>query len=126
MCSLLKIWNLNKYNGVLGIFNCQGAGNWPCLEQVVRVEVSAEVSGKVTPADIEYFDEVSGKLWTGDCAVYSFAKGRIIHLAFCHTKTPVNSSRRHPKLNSTYFDICFIQFQGVCLGYQRTSHLTLH
>ncbi|CAN6690336.1 unnamed protein product [Malus baccata var. baccata] len=78
--SLLKIWNLNKYNGVLGIFNCQGAGNWPCLEQVVPVEVSAEVSGKVTPADIEYFDEVSGKLWTGDCAVYSFAKGRLSRL----------------------------------------------
>lgn len=25
--SLLKIWNLNEFTGVVGIFNCQGAGN---------------------------------------------------------------------------------------------------
>lgn len=24
--SLLKIWNLNDFNGVVGVFNCQGAG----------------------------------------------------------------------------------------------------
>ncbi|KAB2053570.1 hypothetical protein ES319_A12G196100v1 [Gossypium barbadense] len=27
--SLLKIWNLNKLSGVVGVFNCQGAGSWP-------------------------------------------------------------------------------------------------
>ncbi|KAK7331186.1 hypothetical protein VNO77_25404 [Canavalia gladiata] len=30
--SLLKIWNLNKCGGVMGIFNCQGTGSWPGLE----------------------------------------------------------------------------------------------
>ncbi|KAF3968714.1 hypothetical protein CMV_007425 [Castanea mollissima] len=27
--SMLKIWNLNKLSGVIGVFNCQGAGSWP-------------------------------------------------------------------------------------------------
>ncbi|PQM36337.1 putative galactinol--sucrose galactosyltransferase 2 [Prunus yedoensis var. nudiflora] len=79
--SLLKIWNLNKCNGVVGIFNCQGAGKWPCVENIVEVKVSAaELSGQVSPADIEYFEEVSGKHWTGDCAVYSFTKGCLCRL----------------------------------------------
>ncbi|KAL6200837.1 hypothetical protein ACLB2K_024552 [Fragaria x ananassa] len=78
--SLLKIWNLNKCNGVIGIFNCQGAGSWPCLEHIIQVTASDELSGKASPADIEYFEEVSGKLWTGDCAVYSFKKGYLSRL----------------------------------------------
>ncbi|GAV70578.1 LOW QUALITY PROTEIN: Raffinose_syn domain-containing protein [Cephalotus follicularis] len=84
--SLLKIWNLNKCTGVIGIFNCQGTGSWPCIDKIVE-DFSPELSGRVSPADIEYFEEVSGKLWTGDCAVYSFntrsvltIKGRL----FCY------------------------------------------
>jgi len=77
--SLLKIWNLNKCTGVIGVFNCQGAGSWPCLDNTNQNHVSnsAEVSGQVSPADVEYFEEVSGKLWTGDCAIYSFNKGNL-------------------------------------------------
>ncbi|KAJ6863892.1 hypothetical protein NC651_034645 [Populus alba x Populus x berolinensis] len=80
--SLLKIWNLNKCTGVIGVFNCQGAGSWPCLDNTNQNHVSnsAEVSGQVSPADVEYFEEVSGKLWTGDCAIYSFNKGSVSRL----------------------------------------------
>ncbi|KAM6585512.1 hypothetical protein CsatB_012514 [Cannabis sativa] len=75
--SLLKIWNLNKCTGVIGIFNCQGAGSWPCMSNPVQKNVSDELSGLVSPADIEYFDEVSGTQWTGDCAVFSFNSGSL-------------------------------------------------
>ncbi|KAL5769389.1 hypothetical protein ACOSQ2_016172 [Xanthoceras sorbifolium] len=78
--SLLKIWNLNKCTGVIGVFNCQGAGTWPCLENAVQKDVSAELSGQVSPLDIEYFEEVSGKQWTGDCAVFSFNSGSLFRL----------------------------------------------
>ncbi|KAJ9184225.1 hypothetical protein P3X46_003972 [Hevea brasiliensis] len=80
--SLMKIWNLNKCNGVLGVFNCQGAGSWPCLEleNTIQKDVSEEISGKVSPADVEYFEEVSGKLWTGDSAIYSLNTGSISRL----------------------------------------------
>ncbi|KAM7271556.1 hypothetical protein ACFE04_030770 [Oxalis oulophora] len=79
--SLLKIWNLNNCTGVLGVFNCQGAGTWPCLENPVKNDVSPELSGPVYPSDIEYFEEVSGKHWTGDCAVFSFNMGTVFRLA---------------------------------------------
>ncbi|XP_062088022.1 probable galactinol--sucrose galactosyltransferase 2 isoform X1 [Humulus lupulus] len=75
--SLLKIWNLNKCTGVIGVFNCQGAGRWPCMSNPVQKNVSAELSGLVSPADIEYFEEVSGTQWTGDCAVFFFNSGSL-------------------------------------------------
>ncbi|CAK7323377.1 unnamed protein product [Dovyalis caffra] len=78
--SLLKVWNLNKCTGVIGVFNCQGAGSWPCLDITNHKHVTAEISGEVSPADVEYFEEVSGKLWTGDCAIYSFNKGWLSRL----------------------------------------------
>ncbi|KAK1401241.1 hypothetical protein POM88_000846 [Heracleum sosnowskyi] len=42
--SLLKIWNLNDYNGVVGVFNCQGAGCYLkilsiCIELLTRIGV---------------------------------------------------------------------------------------
>ncbi|KAJ8747380.1 hypothetical protein K2173_001492 [Erythroxylum novogranatense] len=79
--SLLKIWNLNKCTGVIGVFNCQGAGNWPCMNtEQKETSVTAEVSGELSPGDIEYFEEVSGKLWTGECAIYSFITGSVSRL----------------------------------------------
>lgn len=33
--TILKIWNLNKYGGVVGAFNCQGAG-WDTKERKIR------------------------------------------------------------------------------------------
>ncbi|GMN36705.1 hypothetical protein TIFTF001_006214 [Ficus carica] len=79
--NLLKIWNLNKCTGVIGVFNCQGAGSWPCLKNPVKANFSAEtISGQVSPADIEYFEEVSGTPWTGHCAVFSFSSGSLSRL----------------------------------------------
>ncbi|PON57674.1 Glycosyl hydrolase [Parasponia andersonii] len=78
--NLLKIWNLNKCTGVIGVFNCQGAGSWPCLKNPVQKSVSAELSVPVSIADIEYFEEVSGTQWTGDCAVFSFNSGSLSRL----------------------------------------------
>ncbi|CAJ1962774.1 unnamed protein product [Sphenostylis stenocarpa] len=42
--SLLKIWNLNKCGGVIGIFNCQGAGSWPGLESNAEEDIIFELS----------------------------------------------------------------------------------
>ncbi|CAA3014148.1 galactinol--sucrose galactosyltransferase [Olea europaea subsp. europaea] len=53
--TMLKIWNLNKYTGVVGAFNCQGGG-WcretrrnQCASQYSRV-----VSSTASPNDIEW------------------------------------------------------------------------
>ncbi|KAF5183437.1 Stachyose synthase [Thalictrum thalictroides] len=78
--SLLKIWNLNTLSGVLGVFNCQGAGGWPGLETNIQNDSNLELSGQISPDDIEYFKEVSGDFWTGDCAVFSFNTGSLTRL----------------------------------------------
>ncbi|XP_020103766.1 probable galactinol--sucrose galactosyltransferase 2 isoform X2 [Ananas comosus] len=86
--SLLKIWNLNACNGILGIFNCQGAGTWPCLDSSLSNPNSeaTTLSAKVRSDDIEYLEEVAANNnWTGDCAVYSFNAGSL-------TRFPKNKS----------------------------------
>ncbi|XP_008784982.2 galactinol--sucrose galactosyltransferase [Phoenix dactylifera] len=53
--TVLKIWNLNKFAGVLGAFNCQGGGWSP---QARRNKSAAEFSHTITasasPADVEW------------------------------------------------------------------------
>lgn len=53
--TMLKIWNLNKFNGVVGVFNCQGGG-W-CREfrrNQCFSECSKPVSCKTGPKDVEW------------------------------------------------------------------------
>ncbi|WVZ49902.1 hypothetical protein U9M48_001222, partial [Paspalum notatum var. saurae] len=53
--TVLKIWNLNKFGGVIGAFNCQGTG-WDPVEHRVRgySHCYKPVSGEVRPADVEW------------------------------------------------------------------------
>ncbi|CAA2967287.1 probable galactinol--sucrose galactosyltransferase 2 [Olea europaea subsp. europaea] len=75
--SLLKIWNLNKLSGVIGVFNCQGAGKWPLKEGSKNVFKSLVLSGHVSPLDVHFLGEVAGENWSGDCAVYAFHSGSL-------------------------------------------------
>ncbi|KAK9156400.1 hypothetical protein Sjap_003880 [Stephania japonica] len=72
--NLLKIWNLNECSGVLGIFNCQGTGTWPCSD-AIQNNSNVNLSGHISPKDIEYFDEICGESWAGDCATFCFNTG---------------------------------------------------
>lgn len=53
--TILKIWNFNKYGGVIGAFNCQGAG-WDPKEQRIKgySECYKPMSGSVHVSDIEW------------------------------------------------------------------------
>ncbi|CAA6659572.1 unnamed protein product [Spirodela intermedia] len=75
--SLLKIWNLNKFSGVIGVFNCQGAGSWQIMgnNQNPSVSKTTDISGHVSPADVEFLEEVGGDNWTGDCAILASKSG---------------------------------------------------
>ncbi|XP_027153956.1 probable galactinol--sucrose galactosyltransferase 2 [Coffea eugenioides] len=79
--SLLKIWNLNKLTGVLGVFNCQGAGSWPLKEAVhdlpIKHSQDSLISSHARPSDAEFLDEIAGKNWNGDSAVYAFNSGNL-------------------------------------------------
>ncbi|CAO2834064.1 unnamed protein product [Amaranthus hypochondriacus] len=53
--TMLKIWNLNKFNGVLGVFNCQGGGwNREFRRNQCYSEYSKPISCKTSPKDIEW------------------------------------------------------------------------
>lgn len=48
------------------------------MEKTDETSIVSEISGQVSPVDIEYFEQVSGKHWTGDCAVFSFSSGTLL------------------------------------------------
>ncbi|XP_040988889.1 probable galactinol--sucrose galactosyltransferase 2 [Juglans microcarpa x Juglans regia] len=79
--SLLKIWNLNKLSGVIGVFNCQGAVNWPLKEAAQETSsvasTSSSISCQVSPQDVEFLEEIAGERWNGDYAIYAFNSGSL-------------------------------------------------
>ena len=68
---------MNKLSGVIGVFNCQGAGSWPTRQAAEETSnaPSGPLSGHVKPNDIEFLEEVAGEDWDGHCAVYGFNSG---------------------------------------------------
>lgn len=53
--TMLKIWNLNKFTGALGLFNCQGGGWCPKTRKNIRTSEYARTLTCVTgPKDIEW------------------------------------------------------------------------
>eukprot|EP00252_Welwitschia_mirabilis_P011512 TRINITY_DN25778_c0_g1_i1.p1 TRINITY_DN25778_c0_g1~~TRINITY_DN25778_c0_g1_i1.p1 ORF type:complete len:835 (-),score=-46.09 TRINITY_DN25778_c0_g1_i1:384-2804(-) len=54
--TMLKIWNLNKYSGVVGAFNCQGGG-WDRAERTNKcfAYCSKPVRSTVSTKDVEWY-----------------------------------------------------------------------
>ncbi|WOL02959.1 galactinol--sucrose galactosyltransferase [Canna indica] len=81
--TILKIWNLNKFTGVVGAFNCQGGG-WCRKDR--RNKSAAECSRTLTvttsPMDIEW--KIGAKPFTVDgvqlFAVYLCRAGKLVLL----------------------------------------------
>ncbi|XP_076935176.1 putative galactinol--sucrose galactosyltransferase 1 [Bidens hawaiensis] len=79
--SLLKIWNLNNYNGVVGVFNCQGAG-W-CKDGkkiLTHDEQPSTITGVIRAKDVNYLPKVADSTWDGDAVVYSHLGGGLAYL----------------------------------------------
>uniref|UniRef100_A0A0A9BIS3 Galactinol--sucrose galactosyltransferase n=1 Tax=Arundo donax TaxID=35708 RepID=A0A0A9BIS3_ARUDO len=71
--SLLKIWNLNNFSGVIGVFNCQGAGNWVWpVKETAHVPTTINITGHLSPSDVESLEEIAGDDWNGETAAYAF------------------------------------------------------
>ncbi|XP_062233488.1 probable galactinol--sucrose galactosyltransferase 6 [Phragmites australis] len=80
--SLLKIWNMNKFTGVLGVYNCQGAA-WSSVEKKTMFhQTGAEaLSCGVKGSDVHLISEAAtDPEWNGDCAVYRHASGDLVVL----------------------------------------------
>ncbi|KAG8389577.1 hypothetical protein BUALT_Bualt02G0243600 [Buddleja alternifolia] len=69
--TILKIWNFNKYGGVIGAFNCQGAG-WDPKEQRIKgySQCYKPLIGSVHVSDIE-FDQKKEASHLGEAEEYA-------------------------------------------------------
>lgn len=79
--SLLKIWNMNDYTGVIGAFNCQGAG-WCKVgkRNVVHDEQPGTITGTVQVHDVNYLNKIADAGWKGDAVVYAHLRGEVVYL----------------------------------------------
>ncbi|KAL8138036.1 hypothetical protein V2J09_004037 [Rumex salicifolius] len=81
--TMLKIWNLNKFTGVVGVFNCQGGG-W--CKETRRNQCFSEFSKPVkcveSPKDIEWKNGNKQHLYENATkfAVYSYKSKNLIML----------------------------------------------
>ncbi|KAG0481862.1 hypothetical protein HPP92_009946 [Vanilla planifolia] len=79
--SLLKVWNVNKCSGVVGVFNCQGAG-WCKVEKRTRIHNDAPgaLTGCVKADDVDAMRQIAGTDWDGQAVVYSYRTGDVVLL----------------------------------------------
>ncbi|CAD6340089.1 unnamed protein product [Miscanthus lutarioriparius] len=89
--SLLKIWNMNKFTGVLGVYNCQGAA-WSSVEKknTFHHTGTEALTCGVKGSDVHLISEAAtDPEWNGDCAVYQHADGDLVVLP-CGAALPVS------------------------------------
>ncbi|MBA0823469.1 hypothetical protein Goarm_020199, partial [Gossypium armourianum] len=79
--SLLKIWNVNKCSGVVGVFNCQGAG-WCKVTKKTRIHDASPgtLTGSVCANDVDSIAQVAGAGWNGESVVYAHRSGELVRL----------------------------------------------
>ncbi|KAK6124041.1 hypothetical protein DH2020_042221 [Rehmannia glutinosa] len=79
--SLLKIWNMNDFTGVVGVFNCQGA-SWcrDSIKNLIHDEQPETISGIVQAADVQYLRNIAESGWNGDCIAYSHRGGKLVYV----------------------------------------------
>jgi len=79
--SILKIWNLNDFSGVMGVFNCQGAG-WCNVgkKNLIHDELPGTITGVIRAKDVAYLPKIAEKGWNGDTLIYSHLGGEVVYL----------------------------------------------
>lgn len=92
--SLLKIWNMNDFSGVMGVFNCQGAG-WCKVgkKNLIHDEQPGTVTGVIRADDVDYLPKVAGDDWTGNVILYSHLAGEVVYVPR-NTSLPVTLKSR--------------------------------
>ncbi|KAL5076419.1 hypothetical protein RYX36_015403 [Vicia faba] len=90
--TMLKIWNLNKYTGVLGLFNCQGGGWCPETRRNKSVsEFSRAVTCYASPEDIEWCNGKTPMSTKGvDFFAVYFFKEKKLRLMKCFDRLEVS------------------------------------
>jgi raffinose synthase len=71
---------MNKCNGVVGVFNCQGAG-WCKVEKKTRIHDTSPgtLTGSVCASDVDLINQVAGAEWHGETIVFAYRSGTANH-----------------------------------------------
>ncbi|KAH7689095.1 Glycosyl hydrolases 36 protein [Dioscorea alata] len=79
--NLLKIWNLNDHCGVIGVFNCQGAG-WCRVgkKNLIHDEQPGTITEIIRSKDVDYLSRVADDDWKGNIILYSHIGGELTYL----------------------------------------------
>ncbi|XP_010272527.1 PREDICTED: probable galactinol--sucrose galactosyltransferase 1 [Nelumbo nucifera] len=79
--SLMKIWNLNDFSGVMGVFNCQGAA-WCTVRKknMIHDEKTSSITGIIRSKDVDHIHKIAEEGWSGDAVIYSHLGGKVIYL----------------------------------------------
>ncbi|XP_055822393.1 probable galactinol--sucrose galactosyltransferase 2 [Solanum dulcamara] len=79
--SLLKIWNVNICTGVVGVFNCQGAG-WCKVIKKTRIHDASPgtLTTSVQATDVDNIAQLAGIDWNGESVAYCFRSGKVVVL----------------------------------------------
>ncbi|CAA0832491.1 Probable galactinol--sucrose galactosyltransferase 1 [Striga hermonthica] len=79
--SLLKIWNMNDFSGVIGVFNCQGA-SWSreTIKYMIHDQQPETISGVVRATDVPHLGSIVESGWNGDCIMYSHREGKLAYV----------------------------------------------
>ncbi|KAJ1702439.1 hypothetical protein LUZ63_002218 [Rhynchospora breviuscula] len=79
--SILKLWNLNEHSGVIGAFNCQGAG-WCRVgkKNLIHDEQPGTVTGVINANDVDCLRRTADEDWNGDVVIYSHLGGEVIYI----------------------------------------------
>lgn len=70
---------MNKFTGIVGVFNCQGAG-WCKETKKNRIHDTSPgtLTGSVRADDADHISQVAGADWSGDSIVYAYKSGKKI------------------------------------------------
>lgn len=82
---------MNKYTGVLGVYNCQGAA-WNSAERknTFHPTNSDSLTGSIRVRDVHFIREAStDPEWVGNCAIYSHKTGDLVILPY-NSSLPVS------------------------------------
>lgn len=73
---------MNRYTGVLGVYNCQGAA-WSSAERknTFHPTTSEAITGYIRGRDVHLIAEAATDSdWNGECAMYCFHSGELVTL----------------------------------------------
>lgn len=67
---------MNKCSGVVGVFNCQGAG-WCKIAKKTLIHDAAPgtLTGSIRALDVDFINQLAGQGWNGEVIVFTHRSG---------------------------------------------------